>query len=155
MTTIAAIVAAIVAALKADHGGGYNLAGTDAVKEGTWSGPPGSTAFAAVVPPEQTGGEEQARGQIVLETHETEIRAWAPYTAEDTSLRAIAARTLADLLKGALDDARLDQGAGATALGRCTSCLVTRVVADPAGGSAGPSWVHVRLTLTTTHRRAR
>lgn len=151
MTTISAVVAAIVTALSANLGT-YNLSGSDQVKEGTYDKPPGSVAFAAVLPAEMTGAVGQMRNTAYLEDWTIKIRLWAPYTADTTGNRVQAARTLASEAKKALDAAR-DSSTG-TALTRCVRFATTGESPAPVNASAPSTWAHVELTLTLTLRRA-
>ncbi len=150
MTTIAAIVSAIKTALNADLGT-YDLSGVDQVKEGTYVGPPGSQAFIALLPAEQTGSEPLARDGFYRESYELQIRVWAPFTDEDPEARAIATRALVAEVKVALDTAR--HSATTNAIGRCVSFFCRAVEPDPSGGAAAPSWLYAAITYELSHNR--
>jgi hypothetical protein len=152
MTTIAAIISAIKAALNADLGT-YDFAGAAQVKEGTYLGPPGSQAFIALLPAEQTGAEPLARDGWYREAYELELRVWAPYASEDPEARAIATRAMVAEVKVALDTAR--HSATTNALGRCTTFFCREVQPDPSGGTASPSWLYATLRYEFTHNRLR
>lgn len=151
MTTIVDIVEAVMAALAVNHGT-YDLSGVDQVKEGTYDRPPGSRAFACVLPPDQTAGEAVARGEFYREQHSIVVRAWAPITNTSTTAQAQAARALAAELKVALDAARHDAG---TALGECLDFATRAVTYQPADAGAPADWAYASLTLQTVHLRAR
>lgn len=151
MTTITAVVAAIVTALSANLGT-YNLSGSDQVKEGTYEKPPGSVAFAAVLPAEMTGSVGQMRNTAYLEDWQIRVRLWAPYTADTSGNRVQAARTLASEAKKALDGAR-DSLSG-NALWKCVRFAVTDENPAPVNASAPSTWAHAEITLTLTLRRA-
>ncbi len=151
MTTISDIIEAILAALAVNHGT-YDLSGADQVKEGTYDRPPGSRAFACVLPPEQTAGEELSRGEFYRETHSIVVRVWAPVAATTTPGQAQATRALVTEVKVALDAARNDD---ATALGECTDFAVRGVTHQPAAADTPADWAYAALTLNTVHLRAR
>ena len=148
MTTITAIVTAIVTALTADLGT-IDLSTTDQVQEGTFVRPPGSEAFAAVLPPRLLDSQGQARNLCYLETYEVVVRLWAPVPAATHESRVARSRLLQAEAQKALDGARDDTS---TAIWRCVRWAVTG--GDPHPAPAGAAdWAHVALTITLTYRR--
>jgi len=148
MTTIDAIVAAIVTALSADLGT-YDLSATGSVREGTYTSPPGPGPFACVCPPRQRGSE-YACAEFERETHQIEVRLWAPYASETAEGHTAAERAIVAEAKAALMAARY----GATALFRCLSFQVAEGDPDPVVVDASPGCASHRLTIETVHNRA-
>lgn len=149
MTTLAAVTAAIVAALAANLGT-FDLSATDQVKVGTYTSPPGSVAFAAIVPPRQTSSVGQMRNTAYLETYEIEVRLWAPVTASTTGDQASRAALIAAEAKKALDLAR---DTGGNALWKCVRFASTNGGPGPAAATAQPTWAYATVQLTLTLRR--
>lgn len=144
-------MAAIVAALAVDLGT-YDLSATDQVQEGTFVQPPGSVAFAAVLPAQQIGAENQARNTLVLDTYLVRVRLWAPVTATTTGDRVSRGRLLAEEARTAIERARDTLG---NALWKCVAFAVTDSVPHPSPATAaGPGWARAELTITLTFRRA-
>lgn len=148
MNTIAAITAALVTALAADLGT-FDLSGADAVKRGTFSGPPISGPFVAIRPAEQLAGRQEACGAWYLEEVEILIDLWAPQTGDTTDDAAARAEVLQGEAKAAIDAARFD----ATALGRCVRFACTGVTLDPAAADAPMTWARSQLRIELTYRR--
>lgn len=149
MNTLSAIVTALLAALAVDAGT-FDLSGSDQVKEGTFVANPLSVAFACLTPPELVESTPETRDEWYLETFQTEVRLWVPFTADTTGNRAARGRLVADEVKALLDNARANVG---SALWRCVYFRTATVDPDPANATASHSWVHTTLTVEFTFRR--
>lgn len=149
MTTPAAVIAAVVATLSTVWGA-YNLSGDGQVLEGTYSEPPGSFAFAAILPAELTDSKEQALGSWFLEDWTLKVRVWAPTTEATTTARATASRAAAAEAVQRLDTTRATLG---TAAWKCIRWAVTSVEFDPAGMAEAPAWGRAEISITFSVRR--
>lgn len=148
MITLDAIVSALLAGLAVDLGT-YDVSGTDQVVEGSYQTPPGPVPMVCVVPPRMTASVAQARGVWYLETHEIELRGWAPVTVTTTPVRADEARQLAAEIIQRLDQLRDDQS---SVLYRCVEWAVTAQLHEPSGDTG--TWLaRADVTLTISYRR--
>lgn len=153
MNTLPNIVAALLAALAADHGT-FDLSGDDQVQQGTFDKPPVSRAFAALVPPGRSSpAVPQGRGpDWYVESYRAEIRLWAPVTRSDTEDRADRWRLLAAEIVQTLDT--LHTTRDGNALARCRTWRVAAEDPETAGANVVPGWAHGRITIEFTFLRA-
>lgn len=146
MTTLAAITAALVAALSAQLGD-YDLTGTDQVKVGTYTAPPGSLAFIAVPSPAVVSKPFDLRQRKWQHTCTFRLRLWVPWTGEDPAIRAAAAVEIANRAARAIEDARRSD----PDLLLCGSLIVGRAEFDAASARTPPGWAAAFLTVSTVH----
>lgn len=148
MTTLAAIIAAIIAALAADLGT-YDFSSTDAVLEGDYLQPPASAPFAAVLPA-PLGTTPRARERLHLHEVSVTVRLWVPWTTDTPPARAAASRTLMDEARTALEAARRT---GGNALYRCERFVVSAATPGTAPQATPPEFVLATLTIELTYLR--
>jgi hypothetical protein len=152
VNTLPNIIAAIVAALAADHGA-FDLSGSDQVKVGTFDKPPVTARpFAAIVPPALTASTPQGVGpDWYVETYRCEVRLWAPVTRSDTEDRAERWWLFAAEVVQTLDTAHATKDGNA--LARCRSWRAAAWDPETAGAHVVPGWAHGKITIEFTFLR--
>lgn len=150
MTTLSAIIAAILTALSVNLGT-FDLSVTGRVHEGTYTLPTDGPAFACVMPARLLSSEERTRGEWFLETHEVRIRLWGQVTTSGPDDRVVRGRLLQEEAKIVLDNARANLS---TALWRCIDYSCNAVEPQPSGATAAAGWAFAELVLNFSFRRA-